>query len=275
MKFLLAVYLVMLLFASVLGVQKDAVFEGTIVVTETRGTSPTHFLFTRGGQNLRIEETDNNGPEPINIVDLSAQKLTIVYPHNSSFVVIDLIRQLPDQAQSGANLPPGFPTPLNPVGQAGGFPGDDSVVPGNPEDVSATRVFRARPRCRQCLTTPWPPAIPKMPIGGAPIDAGGPPALPNPGIMPSMPTMGSFGGTPELKKTDKTKKIQELDCTCYTLSDRMETFEIWATSDAALFRFRLHEVNYHTRHFGPQMLEQQWVGLLRKQSLFPAGLRLL
>jgi hypothetical protein len=84
-----------------------------------------------------------------------------------------------------------------------------------------------------------------------------------------MPAMGGFGGTPELKKTDKTKKIQGFDCTLCTLSDRGETFEIWATPDAALFPFRLVQSNYQSRHFGPVMLEEQWIELLRNQSLFP------
>jgi len=39
---------------------------------------------------LRIENTDKSKPEPINIVDLDANKLTIIYPHNSTFVHVDL-----------------------------------------------------------------------------------------------------------------------------------------------------------------------------------------
>jgi len=110
--------------------------------------------------------------------------------------------------------------------------------------------------------------LPQMPVGGAPTGAGGAPALPNPMMMPPMPAMMP-GGAPELKKTDKTRKIQGFDCVLYTISDRMETFEIWATSDSALFPFRLLERNYHNRHFGPVMLEEQWVELLQKKSLFP------
>lgn len=87
--------------------------------------------------------------------------------------------------------------------------------------------------------------------------------------MPMMPGMEGLGGTPELKKTDKTKKIQGFDCTLYTISDRMETFEIWATPDSTLFPFRLLERNYDNRHFGPAMLEEKWSELLQKKSLFP------
>ena len=84
-----------------------------------------------------------------------------------------------------------------------------------------------------------------------------------------MPPMGGFGGAPELAKTDKTKKIQGFDFTLYTISDRMQTFEIWATPDSALFPFRLLERNYNSRHFGPRMLEEQWVEFLQKKALFP------
>jgi hypothetical protein len=96
--------------------------------------------------------------------------------------------------------------------------------------------------------------------------AGGAPAMP---MMPPVAVMGGMGQKRELKKTDQTKKIQGYRCTLYTINDRMEKMEIWATSDASLFPFRLLQTNYHTRHFGPQMLEEQWAGLLQQQSLFP------
>jgi hypothetical protein len=81
--------------------------------------------------------------------------------------------------------------------------------------------------------------------------------------------LGGFGPAVELKKGDKTKKIQGLDCTLYTVSSRMEKFEIWATNDSSLFPFRSIERNYIGRRFGPQMLEEQWIELLRDKSLFP------
>ena len=77
--------------------------------------------------------------------------------------------------------------------------------------------------------------------------------------------------TAELKKTDKTKKIQGLDCTLYTIGERGENFEIWATNDSALFPFRLIERDFIGRRFGPQLLEETWPELLRNKSLFPLG----
>ena len=89
--------------------------------------------------------------------------------------------------------------------------------------------------------------------------------------MPMMPmqAMPSMSGSAELKKTEKTKKIQGFDCTLYTVSERGENFEIWATNDSALFPFRLIERDFLGRRFGPQMIEETWPELLRNKSLFP------
>ena len=65
-------------------------FEGIVDATETRGGTSTQTLYTTTGNELRIENPDKSKPESINIFDLAAKKLTIVYPHNSSFVVVDL-----------------------------------------------------------------------------------------------------------------------------------------------------------------------------------------
>jgi hypothetical protein len=93
------------------------------------------------------------------------------------------------------------------------------------------------------------------------------PAMPNP-AMAGMPQMG-MGAKLELKKTDKTRKIQGFDCTLYTLSDGGQTMEIWATPDEALFPFHTLEANHLRRRFGPQMLEEQWIEVLQNKSLFP------
>jgi hypothetical protein len=112
--------------------------------------------------------------------------------------------------------------------------------------------------------------MPQMPLGpaGAGTGAGGAPALPGMG-MPMMPPMPGMLGAAELKKTDKTKKLQGFDCTLYTVSERGENFEIWATNDAAVFPFQLIERDFLGHRFGPQMLEETWPELLRNKSLFP------
>src|SRR5205823_7855353 len=108
---------------------------------------------------------------------------------------------------------------------------------------------------------------------GGPVGAGAAPAptgmMPPDFGTPGMPPMPGMFGTPELKKTNKTQKIQGFDCTLYTIGGRGENFEIWATDDSALFPFRLIEREYLGRHFGPQLLEETWPELLRNKSLFP------
>jgi hypothetical protein len=135
---------------------------------------------------------------------------------------------------------PAMPQPLS---QGFGQPG----MPNNPMTGAASGM----------------PMTPGAGMPGMPGASGGMPA------MPAMPPMGGFGPAVELKKGDKTKKIQGFDCTLYSVSSRMETFEIWATNDSSLFPFRFIERNYIGRQFGPQMLEEQWVELLRDKSLFP------
>lgn len=218
-------------------------FEGTICATLARkGIEATHFLFTRKDNRIRIENTINRF-EPINIVDLDAKKLTIVYPHNTTFVSLDLTKAL---AVAGVGDPG--------LGRIDG--GSRPVRPGS--TIPATTPVPVGPS----ISLP-PPPMPSMPnnLAGAGPAMG---MLPTP--MPPIP--GSFR-VPELKKTDKTKKIQGFDCALYTVSERGEKFEIWATSDSTLFPFRLIERDFLGRHVGPRMLEETWPQLLQKKSLFP------
>ena len=106
-------------------------FDGVVEVSMTRaGVNPSHFVFTRKGNQLRIENTTNK-LEPINVVDLNANRLTIIYPHNTTFVSVDLAKQ--QQQPNGARLTPmpggagaGMPMPaMPPMGMPGaaGLPG--------------------------------------------------------------------------------------------------------------------------------------------------------
>src|ERR1041385_5228542 len=95
----------------------DTTFEGTISATSTRaGMDRVHFLFTRKGSQVRIENTSNK-LEPINLIDLDAKRLTIVYPHNTTFVTVDLRKR--QQHANGPGLPPvmqltaGYPSPVS------------------------------------------------------------------------------------------------------------------------------------------------------------------
>jgi Domain of unknown function (DUF4412) len=249
-------------------------FEGTISATLARaGTEATHFVFTRKGSLLRIENTTNK-LEPVNIVDLDGKKLTIIYPHNTTFVHVDLAKV---SAQPGAPpLPPNFPAPPKSVEET------DNASPARtfPGTTTSSPTNRIGPNISPPPGFPSPPPMPSVPQMPNPASAGPPmsmPQMPNnpgaPGIgmgMPPMPMpMPGMVGPGELKKTDKTKKIQGFECALYTVSERGENFEIWATSDAAMFPFQLIKRDFLGRRFGPQMLEETWPELLSSKSLFP------
>ena len=73
------------LVSSAIAADKTA-FEGTVSVMVTgASTEATQLLFTRKGNQLRIEDAARNKPEPVNLVDLASGKLTIISPHNSTF----------------------------------------------------------------------------------------------------------------------------------------------------------------------------------------------
>ncbi|OAI42681.1 hypothetical protein AYO41_00675 [Verrucomicrobia bacterium SCGC AG-212-E04] len=229
-------------------------FGGNVSATLTRaGTEATHFLFARKGNRIRIENSDKK-LEPINIVDFDATRLTILFPHNTTFVQVDLTRAsapsssppLPPSLGSAVSGPPNFPT----------APNLSAVQPG----------AQVGPSISPPPGFPSPPSMPSIPKSQAATPVIAMPALPP---MSAMPSMMGAPVAPDFKKSDQTRKILGFDCALYTISDRGQKFEIWATNDAALFPFRLLERDFLGRRFGPRMLEETWPELLRNQSLFP------
>ena len=136
------------------GKAENGSFDGVVTIAQTRGGVTTTTLYTCKGDKLRIENTDKSKPEPSNVVDLKGNKLTIIYPHNSTFVVVDLTKT---PAPSGApNLPPGFPALPN-MNSAGAVPGNPSFSPPpgrGPAILSPARFSHARHQCHPCLTMP-------------------------------------------------------------------------------------------------------------------------
>lgn len=63
-----------------------AAFEGKIEATITQGSEATPLLYTVGANFLRIEVTGTTAVNPIDIVDLKSGELTLLFPHNRSFV---------------------------------------------------------------------------------------------------------------------------------------------------------------------------------------------
>jgi len=122
-----------LVFLIALASGKADSFEGIVSATLTRaGTDEQHFIFTRKGDQLRIENTTNK-VSPINLVDLAAHRLTIVYPHNTTFVVIDLAKKQTSQTNVASS-----PTmPSMPQMPAAGMP---MIPPAMPNMAGATEL---------------------------------------------------------------------------------------------------------------------------------------
>lgn len=116
-------------------------FEGRIHVLLTRGAEAAPLLYTAGTNTLRIERTDTGRPYAKNLIALDTGAITLLFPHNRSFVRLK---------NSGAN--PAAPVPVQPGMPSAGLP------PGIGPQAGAT--------------PPGTPALPNLPA------AGGMPAMP-------------------------------------------------------------------------------------------------
>jgi hypothetical protein len=213
-------------------------FEGRITVSTTRGGDAENLLYTVGTNFLRIERLETNRPYARDVFDLGSGQITLVYPHNRSFVRFSL-------ASENVGAPPGFPQmpPPPPMG-----------MPSGPEPANPARM-------------PTPPPIPPIPNMPAPPPGIGPQSGPNspgmarPPMIPPMPMEQV-----ELKATGDTTNLLGYPCERYEIQQRGETMEIWATSK--LLPFQPYMQNQPPR-FGPRMIEEQWGGMLRNKKLFP------
>jgi hypothetical protein len=228
-------------------------FEGRIAATLTRGANAEMYLYTVGTNQLRIERVETNWPYPWNLVDRDSGAVTLLFPHNRSFV------RLKNPEPDGPPVPgaPGMPLPNGSLPQGIG----PQSAPGSPASGPAPMPpppgvglagFRS--------PMPSPPAMPSMPpgVGPQPGGAGGMPPMP---VMPPMPADRA-----ELKAMDQTTNLLGYTCTRYEFRLRGEVMEIWATD--RLMAFQPYLPNQPHR-FGPKMMEEQWGDLLKAKKLFP------
>jgi hypothetical protein len=233
-------------FCAITVIANATAFEGRIEVSITQGSETTPLLYTLGDDSLRVEVTGTSSPNPIDIVDLKTGALTLVFPHNRSFVRLEPGAENTSAVPAGA---PGMPMP------SGGLPsGIGPQASGN------------------ALQTPTLPAgMPPMPTpaGGLPPGIG--PQSTVPGAsgmphMPAMPPMPIMAEKLELKATGKKEKILGFACEQYELKRRGETLEIWATDQLLPYQPYLRS---QPHRFGPRMLEEQWPQMLTSRKLFP------
>lgn len=222
-------------------------FEGTITATLTQGRLPIPLLYTVSTNAIRTEITDSTRPNPINFVDRSTGGLTLVFPHNRSYM------RLSPSLQDQSAPRPGFPAMTE--------------IPA-PAGIGPQAPFPAAPSAGVGPTNlPGMPALPRMPQRAqmpSGMGAGNPsgmPAMPMPAMIPQM-MMDKL----ELKATTDTTNLLGYPCTRYMLKQRGEVMEIWATDKLLPFP---PYVQHQPRHFGPRMMEEEWGGLLKAKKLFP------
>jgi hypothetical protein len=211
-------------------------FEGRITAAFNRGGQAQTVHYTISPGRLRIELGETDRPHAKNIVDLGSGAVTLLFPHNRTFVRLK-------------DTPPAAPTGMPPGVGARGF-GPQAITPPATPALGPTNLPNGS-------ALPQMPAIPQVPPGLGPQSGLGPPG------MPAMPMMME---QPELKATDHTTNLLGYACTRYELKQRGEVMEIWATDK--LLPFRAWQPNQPPR-FGPRMIEEQWGELLRAKKLFP------
>jgi hypothetical protein len=108
-------------------------FEGRITASLTRGGDVQPLLYTVGANDLRVEQTRTDQPHPRDIVNLQTGEVTLLFPHNRSFM------RLKNGGDSGNAQPPGgMPAPpLMPTPSAMPAP---SLLPG-PSGMSAVPLM--------------------------------------------------------------------------------------------------------------------------------------
>lgn len=256
-----------------------ATFEGRISAVSARGGPPVPLLYTIGTNFLRVEMTDTNWPNAIDLLDRDSGQMTLVYPHNGTFV------RLRTAANNSSGAPPGFPTP------PGGLP------PGiGPQSRSAAPVAPAMPVQPQMpgppqnlppgigpTNRPGMPGMPAMPAppGGFPPGLGpqaqapAPPSRPTMPIMPAMPGNSGMRRMPvmpmmpdglELQATGEKSTLLGYPCERYEIKQRADTMEIWATDQLLPFQPYLPA---EPPGFGPPMIEEQWSKVVTVKKLFP------
>ena len=229
-------------------------FEGRVEAVLVHGTESTAMLYTVGATQLRIEVTGSTAPNPVDILDLKSGALTLLFPHNRSFV-----RLKPAKEEAAMPGVPGMPLP----------PG--CLPPGIGPQTNAAPGTAIAPQVPLKIGPPaGAPAMPAMPPGigpqSSPSAAGMPAAIPGMPPMPPLPAAMGMMDKPELKPTGKQEKILGYACEQYEVKQRGETLEIWTTNQ--LFPYERYVRNQPHR-FGPRMIEKLWPKLAKDKKLFP------
>ncbi len=237
-------------------------FEGRINAVQTRGSQSDALLYTAGTNFLRVEMTATNWPNPVDILDRNSGALTLLFPHNRSFVRLKPVAENPSTPPGFPSMPAGLPPDIGPQTQPPGLP---TRPIGLPPGIGPTNLpsLPAMPN-RPAMPSP-PPGLP--PGVGLQAQTPSAPGVPAMSQMPAMPMMSPpMMEKIELKATGEKTNLLGFACEKFEIKQRGETMEIWATDQLLPFQ---NYVRNQPHRFGPRMIEEQWGGLLTSKKLFP------
>jgi hypothetical protein len=225
----------------------SAAFEGRIRAVGGRSGATTELSYTVTTNLLRVEMTDTNFPNPVDILDLGSGQVTVLFPINRTFV------RFKPASPNSSRVPPGFP------GRSGALP--PGIGPTNSPGMPAMPIpptglpLGVGPQT-QVVTVPGRLATPNMP---------GPSTTPGMGSRSPIPMMPPAGGL-ELQATSAKTNLLNFECQRFEIRQFGQTMEIWATEQLVPFQAYLP---HQPPGFGPPMIEDQWSGLLSAKKLFP------
>jgi hypothetical protein len=222
----------------------SADFAGSISAVEGRPGAMAGLIYTVGTNFLRIAQTETNYPSPIDVVDLSSGRITLIQPMNNTFVRFTPGIQPPPPPH--AYHPPVGAEPPLPLAPAGIGPTNFSGMPNMPN-------------------MPPPPA--GLPPGIGPQSQGAN-VLPMPAAAPMVPMPARMppGAGLELRATGATTNLFGYSCEQYEIARGDQFMEIWATGQLPPFQNYLAT---QPHRFAPPMIEEQWAGLVTAKKLFP------
>jgi hypothetical protein len=227
-------------------------FEGKIHAIGGRTGEVSGLLYTVGTNCMRVEMTDTNFPNAIDLLDTSSGEITLVQPMNHTYLRFDPNSRptLPGRNPGG----PAFAPPPMPAIQPG-------IPTGPPAVIGPTNL-------------PGMPAMPSLP-NGLPPGVGpqaGMPGAPAMQVMPATPAMNGMmqrrfpGMQFQLQAADGQTNLLGYECRRYLIQQHGETMEIWATDGLQPFQVYLPN---QPPGFGMPMIEFQWSHLLAEKKLFP------
>jgi hypothetical protein len=221
-------------------------FEGCIQATLTQGGQTQTFIYTISTNYLRIERGETDWPHARNLFNLQTGDLTLLFPHNRSYVRLKASRPNTATQVPGLPMPPaGLPPGVGPQPQAATAPNIPALpalpnMPGLPPGIGPQASGSTPGATGFAAGAPQPPSMPMMP-------------------MPGMDKM-------ELRATGDKTNLLGYACIRYELKQRGEIMEIWATDQ--LLPYQPWQQNQPPR-FGPRMIEEQWSELVKARKLFP------